>query len=60
MLLLGLVSAVPVGPASLHLLLGPGVVVVLRELLDQSVELVGQLDTREKTENDSVKASLYT
>ena len=54
MLLLGLVSAVPVGPASLHLLLGPGVVVVLRELLDQGVELVGQLDTKEKTEKDSV------
>ena len=33
-LLLRLIPAVTIGPASLHLLLGPGVVVVLRELLD--------------------------
>jgi hypothetical protein len=44
-LLLGFLPTVPVGPASLHLLLGPGVVVVLGELLDEGVELVGQLDT---------------
>jgi len=49
-LLLGLVSAVSVGPASLHLLLSPGVVVVLRELLDQSVELIRELDSGDKTE----------
>ncbi len=45
MLLLGFLPTVPVGPACLHLFLGPGVVVVLGELLDEGVELVGELDT---------------
>ena len=38
------VPPVPEVPAALLLALGPGVVVVLRELLDQGVQLVGQLD----------------
>ena len=41
--LLEVVEAVAEGPARLHLALRPRVVVVLRELLHQRVELVGEL-----------------
>ena len=37
------ISGRAVGPAGVHLLLCPRVVVVLAELLDQSVQLIGQL-----------------
>ena len=44
-MLLGLVAPLlPEGPARLNLLLRPGVVIVLRELLHQGVELVRELD----------------
>ena len=49
--LLGVVAPLlPEGPARLDLLLGPGVVVVLRELLHQRVELVRELDAEGEKE----------
>jgi hypothetical protein len=50
-LLLRVVAPVAVRPARLHLLLRPRVVVVLRELLDQRVELVRQLDAEKMLKN---------
>ena len=43
--LLGLIPTISIGPSGLHLLLSPGVVIMLRELLDQRVQLVRELDS---------------